>query len=735
VTATAVAAPEYSFRSLNHEGETHSAGYDLNVSANAVGACRSPTTAMFFGGSNDFRHLHPGRALGMNDSALVVGLNTDTNSAFLWDAGISNPGQPVDLLGTAGPPFPIASMAFEVNNFGQVIGFQRLIDIPGDQATLWQPSVANPHVYSTHMLGFSGHAADISEWGQIAGTYFGPSGHRGFLWTPSASNETTGTWRLLDLNTFADVTDINDVGEVVGARNGGAQAFRWDEVADQIEDLGLFAGATDAWAEGINLHGQIVGSAGTPQGDRAFIWDRTHGMRDLNTLVNPAELPVGFRLEKARNINDHGQIIGWGTLNGQTHAFLLAPLGVALDSVSLDAGGIPGNTGNRVRGFVHLTGPATTEIVVSLASDNPALARIENAAGSPITEVTIPAGAAAGEFYLRAPQAVADDTPVLVTAVHSDRVEAAVFTVEMPRVEFFLLGNSSVVGGQQTSGNLLLNGPAPAGGVTLTLTSSNPAATLNGSTLTSMTLTIPQNLNSVGFTVWTTPVAQNVIANLTLTDNRQIPVETFTATLEVRAPSVTGVSLSPSTVFGGNNTNGTVTINGAAPTGGIDVALTVPADLIAWPVDGAGNRVTSVRVPEGSTTVTFGVATVPVTTNRSVLFMATLNGTATATLTVRPAQLLGLAFSPNRVVQRQTTSLTIALTSPAPAGGANVSLDHVIPSQRRIVPLPHSVRVPAGARQTTIQITTGRVNQDAAVTVNGTYGGVTRSATVTVRRQ
>ena len=43
-------------------------------------------------------------------------------------------------------------------------------------------------------------------------------------------------------------------------------------------------------------------------------------MLDLNTLIDPAS---GWVLNQARGINDSGQIAGFGTIGGQTHAFLL----------------------------------------------------------------------------------------------------------------------------------------------------------------------------------------------------------------------------------------------------------------------------------------------------------------------------------------------------------------------------------------------------------------------------
>jgi probable HAF family extracellular repeat protein len=45
-------------------------------------------------------------------------------------------------------------------------------------------------------------------------------------------------------------------------------------------------------------------------------------LRDLNDLI-PAD--SSWVLTAAQAINDHGHIVGFGAINGQTHAFLLTP--------------------------------------------------------------------------------------------------------------------------------------------------------------------------------------------------------------------------------------------------------------------------------------------------------------------------------------------------------------------------------------------------------------------------
>jgi hypothetical protein len=46
-------------------------------------------------------------------------------------------------------------------------------------------------------------------------------------------------------------------------------------------------------------------------------------MTDLNNLIDPA---LGWEILKGTAINDHGQIVGFGTINGQTHGFVMTPV-------------------------------------------------------------------------------------------------------------------------------------------------------------------------------------------------------------------------------------------------------------------------------------------------------------------------------------------------------------------------------------------------------------------------
>jgi len=95
---------------------------------------------------------------------------------------------------------------------------------------------------------------------------------------------------------FANVTDINNFGQVVGTSSN--HAFLWENGA--MTDLGTLGGSLSV-ANAINGKGQVVGESTTASGEKhAFLWD--HGvMKDLGI---PGET------SSAHGINSHGDIVG-----------------------------------------------------------------------------------------------------------------------------------------------------------------------------------------------------------------------------------------------------------------------------------------------------------------------------------------------------------------------------------------------------------------------------------------
>ena len=119
---------------------------------------------------------------------------------------------------------------------------------------------------------------------------------------------------------------INNNGQVVGwaytSGNANFHAFLWQSDSG-MQDLGTL-GETWCSANGINNNGQIVGGSHISINVwHAFLYIGST-MIDLNTLIDPSS---GWSLEAAFDINDLGDIVGYGwSPSGTEHAFLLTPV-------------------------------------------------------------------------------------------------------------------------------------------------------------------------------------------------------------------------------------------------------------------------------------------------------------------------------------------------------------------------------------------------------------------------
>ncbi len=153
---------------------------------------------------------------------------------------------------------------------------------------------------------------------------------------------------------------------------------------------------------------------------------------------------------------------------------------------------------------------------------------------------------------------------------------------------------TSVTGGSPSTGTVTLSGAAPTGGATVTLSSNNTAATVPAS------VTVAAGSTTATFPVTTSAV--EATTTVTITGNYN---GTQTATLIVTPPALSGLSLNPASVTGGSSSTGTVTLNGAAPTGGSTITLSSGDTTVA-------TVPASVTVAAGSTTATFPITTTAV---------------------------------------------------------------------------------------------------------------------------
>jgi len=391
--------------------------------------------------------------------------------------------------------------------------------------------------------------------------------------------------------------------------------------------------------------------------------------------------------------------------NSTAKSATLTVLSPVLSGVSLNPSSIQG--GSAASGTVTLNAPAPTgDAAVTLLSSDTSTATVP-------ASVVVAANANTATFTVNT-NPVASNTSLTISAIYNGTTQTAALTVTPAGLSAVTLSPASVNGGTPSTGTLTLNGPAPAGGAVVTLSSNNTAAAT-----VSPNVTIAANATTATFTVTTIPVSANTSATISAIYGGA----TQTGTLTVTAATLTSVSLNPTSVRGGSNSTGTVTLNGPAPAGGAVVTLsssnTAAATLPA-----------SVTVAVNSRTATFTVTTIPVAANTSATMSAIYAGTTqTASLTVAPATLNTVSLNPTSVRGGTSSTGTVALNGPAPAGGAVVTL---LSSNPAAATVPTSVTIAANATTASFTVTTIPVAANSSATISAIYAGTTRTATLTV---
>lgn len=224
------------------------------------------------------------------------------------------------------------SHAFAVLNNGQIVG-NYLKGFGGTAA--WNPSIWAEDKPGRYKHTFLPQYPDLT-WsyvyangannlgvvvGQVSSTQF--SG-RGGLW----KNDSKHTLTLLnplpgDWNCYANA--INDLGVVAGVSDMGTFAQTpviWSgDAAHTVRALPLLPGENFGNVLGINNSGTVIGS----HGSNPAVWVNGE-LVDIQSALD--ESGAGWKIVIANHINNKGQIVGDGLLNGKWRGFVLTPVGV-----------------------------------------------------------------------------------------------------------------------------------------------------------------------------------------------------------------------------------------------------------------------------------------------------------------------------------------------------------------------------------------------------------------------
>jgi probable HAF family extracellular repeat protein len=251
---------------------------------------------------------------GINASGLVTGTAVTSGNesrAFLYSGG------PLQDLGTLGGT---SSFGNDINASGQVTGQARTAD-GSTRAFLY----SNGSMQNLGTLdGGSSIGWGINDSGQVTGQ----ANNRAFLYSG-------GT--MQDIHALGDASagrDLNASGDVTGSFDDNlaitTRAFLYSDSGGSMQDLGSVGGYQGSIGLGINADRWVVGVAFPAVTDdpdvtaeRAFLYDGA-SMHDLNSLLDGSG--DGWVLHQATDINDAGRIVGYGTHDGETRAFLLTPV-------------------------------------------------------------------------------------------------------------------------------------------------------------------------------------------------------------------------------------------------------------------------------------------------------------------------------------------------------------------------------------------------------------------------
>jgi len=251
---------------------------------------------------------------------------------------------------------------------------------------------------------------------------------------------------------------------------------------------------------------------------------------------------------------------------------------------------------------------------INLSSSNPGAAPV------PAT-IAMPGNAAWTQFQMQAGQVTAP-TPVTLTAALNSASASAQFIVQPPSLKSFTISPSTISGGAQPQGIVMLNGQAPAGGAVVTLSSNSAFVSPPASVL------VEAGSFSASFPISTSAVTTNTTVAVTasyagVSAQGQV-------TLTTQSPP-SSLMLSPTSTTGTSGSSfATVTIASPSSTDQIlQVASSNPS------VASVPNGVT---IPAGSTTGGFNIFTTSVSTQTIVTISVSGGGvTKTANLTVNPA--------------------------------------------------------------------------------------------------
>jgi hypothetical protein len=473
-------------------------------------------------------------------------------------------------------------------------------------------------------------------------------------------NESAGM--IWELTSTRDYKDLHDFGGTIIDVNGGSGPDG-DEGSDSVVLDGLG-----------NLYGTT--KHGGPEGDTGIIWELTKAgsYKDLHDfggtiiITTGSSGPDGYYPYASITFDSHGNMYGTTLQGGPNgvYAGLLweltaariykdlhdfggtttdsngatgpdgayTPAAIAFDTVgnmygTTQSGGANSSSGMAWEIVGATNGHQAPEPAISPHGESFEKSIVVSIANSDLLATATILVTTDGSDPSTSPSAQTYAAPFKITAStvvnaiarapgFGDSVVASSAFTLLPYVQSISVSPVSVIGGVSSTGTVTLNEQA-ARDTTVSISSNNSAAILP------ISVVVQAGQTAAQFTIDTSAVPANTVATIKATAGGATKV----ASLTVRPPSVSALSLKPVAVVGGAMSTGTVTLSGvaAAP---VTISLSSTSTAATFPTP-------SVTVPTGQSTAMFTINTTAVVATTVATIKATGDGAAKGSdLTIKP---------------------------------------------------------------------------------------------------
>ncbi|MCC7435441.1 MAG: hypothetical protein IT363_12210 [Methanoregulaceae archaeon] len=284
---------------------------------------------------------------------------------------------------------------------------------------------------------------------------------------------------------------------------------------------------------------------------------------------------------------------------------------IQVADLSFTANNVTGGT--PVEGRIDVAQVSQSDQTWLVSSSNPSVVSVP-------ASVVLPATHPSVTFPLTV-QPVASNTNVSINVRNGGFISQKTLTIIPSNIQSLSISPQVVIGGIATEAKVTLGGTAPVGGRTVMLVSNKPAV---ASVPASVVVPAGDSVFDVPVTTYGVNANQGVVITATT------GAVSRSAFFAVNAPSLTSISVNPSTLQGGSLASLTLNISGIAPAGGFSIVLISGAPGVVF-------LSASASIPAGQVTHNVNVPTASVSSSLNVTVFATRSGIyRTTTLTVTP---------------------------------------------------------------------------------------------------